>query len=265
MNNAEVVCRQIGCGEAVATLSVAHFGPGTGEIVLDDIKCQGDEQYLWNCPNNGWLSHNCQHIEDVAVNCSAALETQSSTVHLSCSTNYLEAVVNKSDLYLLGYTENDVFLNDPSCRPVISGQNVTFTIPLNSCGTMQQEINGNIIYSNTIRLSPSESVIAHQITLQINIGCEMQQDTVIKVMYWTEDDITWNKPNSSKFDIRMAFYDSASFTSPVLVSPYYVYLSQELFLQVSLHSSDTDLVVFVDTCTASRYSFDWTYDLIKNG
>ncbi|XP_067858914.1 deleted in malignant brain tumors 1 protein-like [Heptranchias perlo] len=95
MNNAEVVCRQIGCGEAVATLPVALFGPGTGEIVLDDIQCQGNEQYLWNCRNNGWLSHNCQHSEDVAVNCSgyslntptAAIDTESSTGYGSCRYN----------------------------------------------------------------------------------------------------------------------------------------------------------------------------------
>ncbi|XP_067909384.1 deleted in malignant brain tumors 1 protein-like [Heterodontus francisci] len=84
MSNAQVVCRQIRCGEAVATLPVAHFGHGTGEIVLDDINCQGDEDNLWDCPNSGWLSHNCQHSEDVAVNCSAGLEEEDNGKFLIC-------------------------------------------------------------------------------------------------------------------------------------------------------------------------------------
>ncbi|NXH17456.1 DMBT1 protein, partial [Bucco capensis] len=50
--------------------------------------------------------------------------------------------------------------------------------------------------------------------------------------------------------------------------PYYVDLNQNLFLQVSLYSSDTNLMVFVDTCVASPYPNDFrteTYDLIRSG
>ncbi|NWS97574.1 DMBT1 protein, partial [Mionectes macconnelli] len=50
--------------------------------------------------------------------------------------------------------------------------------------------------------------------------------------------------------------------------PYYVDLNQNLFLQASLHSSDQNLVVFVDTCVASPDPSDFrtvTYELIKNG
>ncbi|NWU87848.1 DMBT1 protein, partial [Onychorhynchus coronatus] len=50
--------------------------------------------------------------------------------------------------------------------------------------------------------------------------------------------------------------------------PYYVDLNQNLFLQASLHSSDQNLVVFVDTCVASPDPSDFrtvTYELIKKG
>ncbi|NXD88732.1 DMBT1 protein, partial [Halcyon senegalensis] len=50
--------------------------------------------------------------------------------------------------------------------------------------------------------------------------------------------------------------------------PYYVDLNQNLFLQASLHSSDTNLLVFVDTCVASPDPTDFTtqtYELIRNG
>ncbi|KFQ48888.1 CUB and zona pellucida-like domain-containing protein 1, partial [Pelecanus crispus] len=49
--------------------------------------------------------------------------------------------------------------------------------------------------------------------------------------------------------------------------PYYVDLNQTLFTQVSLHSTDPNLLVFVDTCIASPQP-DFgspTYDLIRSG
>ncbi|KFW03822.1 Deleted in malignant brain tumors 1 protein, partial [Eurypyga helias] len=50
--------------------------------------------------------------------------------------------------------------------------------------------------------------------------------------------------------------------------PYYVHPNQNLFLQASLHSSDPNLVVFVDTCVASPDPSDFqtlTYELIRSG
>lgn len=69
MKDAQVVCRQLGCGDAVEALSTPKFGPGSGKILLDDVQCEGLESNLWECKNRGWGVHNCSHGQDATVLC----------------------------------------------------------------------------------------------------------------------------------------------------------------------------------------------------
>ncbi|NXJ12298.1 WC11 protein, partial [Odontophorus gujanensis] len=68
--DANVVCRQLGCGSAVSALSEAAFGEGTGPIWLEKVHCKGTELSLWDCPSKPLLGKNCDHKEDAAVDCS---------------------------------------------------------------------------------------------------------------------------------------------------------------------------------------------------
>uniref|UniRef100_A0A8C0V7F2 SRCR domain-containing protein n=1 Tax=Cyanistes caeruleus TaxID=156563 RepID=A0A8C0V7F2_CYACU len=69
LQDAQVVCRQLGCGRPVDAPRNARFGLGSGRIFLDDVQCRGDEPSLQMCQHNGWGVHNCRHVEDASVIC----------------------------------------------------------------------------------------------------------------------------------------------------------------------------------------------------
>ncbi|KAI4872503.1 hypothetical protein NFI96_028425 [Prochilodus magdalenae] len=69
VNDAAVVCRQMGCGRVVSAPMSAHFGQGSGPILLDDVACSGYERTITECSHNGFGNHNCIHGADAGVIC----------------------------------------------------------------------------------------------------------------------------------------------------------------------------------------------------
>ncbi|XP_078607293.1 uncharacterized protein LOC144879573 isoform X3 [Branchiostoma floridae x Branchiostoma japonicum] len=70
IDDANVVCRQLGYGSATEARGSAGFGEGSDRIWLDDVVCGGSETNIGDCGHNGWGTHNCQHSEDAGVVCS---------------------------------------------------------------------------------------------------------------------------------------------------------------------------------------------------
>ncbi|XP_056604999.1 scavenger receptor cysteine-rich type 1 protein M130-like [Triplophysa dalaica] len=58
---ATVVCKELGCGKPVRAVGLAHFGEGSGQIWLDEVKCDRSDSTLKNCGSSGWGVSNCKH------------------------------------------------------------------------------------------------------------------------------------------------------------------------------------------------------------
>ena len=66
--DASTVCWQLGYTRGSARTDL-EFGPGSGEIWLDQVGCDGLSPEIGQCSHNCWGCHDCYHHEDVGVTC----------------------------------------------------------------------------------------------------------------------------------------------------------------------------------------------------
>ena len=69
INDAHVVCRQLGFSSAFSAPQRAKYGQGSEPTWLDNVQCQGGEASLLDCTHAGWGIENCSHSEDASVVC----------------------------------------------------------------------------------------------------------------------------------------------------------------------------------------------------
>ena len=71
-NDAAVVCHQAGYGPPIRYwIDPSHRRHGP--IWLDDLQCNGTEDTLSECQSNNWGDTNCDHTQDIFIECAGML------------------------------------------------------------------------------------------------------------------------------------------------------------------------------------------------
>ena len=70
IDDARVVCRQLGYKYAIRAIPFRRALVGSGRIWLDDVHCAGSEKSLTACFHNGLGIQNCEYRPDAGVECS---------------------------------------------------------------------------------------------------------------------------------------------------------------------------------------------------
>ncbi|POI18663.1 hypothetical protein CIB84_017593, partial [Bambusicola thoracicus] len=69
MDDAEVVCQQLGCGSAASTRFTWHISQVRTPVMLERVKCKGTEKAIWDCNINGWGPYNVTRVYNASVVC----------------------------------------------------------------------------------------------------------------------------------------------------------------------------------------------------
>ncbi|XP_056385338.1 deleted in malignant brain tumors 1 protein-like [Hyla sarda] len=191
-------------------------------------------------------------------------------VTLSCHSDYMKAQLSLPYLESLGYSFNDVHLNDPICHPQIVADWLEFHIPYRKCLTLKEVLNDTINYENTLFTSSVEPVVMYRKKLSLTLRCRMHQNIIVDSLYSANDTMVLTLTQYGLYSANLTFFNDPSFIYPVYNYPYLVELNQNMFLQATLGTTDPNLVLFVDTCVASPDPFhvretQKVYNLIQNG
>jgi len=84
------------------------YGSGSGEILLDDLQCTGDETSLSECGHRDWGVTDCTHKEDVSINCSNGISGLGGHIAISDCRSLSQSFGNT--FFELAMVEN------PNCR-----------------------------------------------------------------------------------------------------------------------------------------------------
>ncbi|CAI8021725.1 Fibrillin-2 [Geodia barretti] len=99
---ASIICRQLNftVNETNAVpVRGGVYGEGEGQVLLDDLLCQGDEENLMDCSQYSGGTHSCDHSQDAGIRCEAACTENSVRLMLGDGIEFYRTVDHRQAVF----------------------------------------------------------------------------------------------------------------------------------------------------------------------
>ncbi|XP_041036993.1 scavenger receptor cysteine-rich type 1 protein M130-like isoform X4 [Carcharodon carcharias] len=130
LSDATVVCKQLGCGVAIAAYTFANYGESEGPVWVNDVQCGGNESHLRNCSSFA-MNSSLNESVGVGVLCSEHKQLRLSDGGSPCA--------GRVEIYYNGTWGSvcddswDLTDADVVCKQLHCGKALDVTLPA-SCG-----------------------------------------------------------------------------------------------------------------------------------
>ncbi|XP_069037554.1 uncharacterized protein [Lepisosteus oculatus] len=196
--------------------------------------------------------------------------TQTRQAEVVCSESTMSVFVDKSSIHEVD--ENNLRLNDPSCKVTSNKSHFIASVSLNSCGTELEEMENSLVFKNEITsFDAPHNVITRGNVLEIPFSCSFPKTFLTSGSFTVHKTVdTFTSSGSGRFTYVFEFYNSSAFTELIKPSTYPVKAEQGemLYVSIQVRSSLNTTQLFVESCRATPHDDPDDpiyYDIIKNG
>ncbi|CAL1533536.1 unnamed protein product [Lymnaea stagnalis] len=228
--------------------------PANPNVILDNVRCVGNEATLQNCQHGAWSVSDClsNDLELAGVQCVAApyQPPPPPIPILTCGLGSLVAQFSRAQDPNL--EEKHLSIWNQTCADVTkstSASYVSIKIPVEKCSTTIARNGTHIIYSNVVKYDATsqEGAITRVNVYRVVITCALPVDKEVtqRVQAVTE---SVTQKATGNFEASMQIFRNDSFSIPVTESPVAIPLGEWLNMAMVMEEYDSRLELVVTDC-----------------